>query len=386
LRFKQKFKRRKEMKKSFLYILMAAALLLGACAPAAPTEVTVPTSESVAVPTQSAPAAGAYTLPEGALVQPVPLAAGAQFTGTPAYKPGAKARIAYMPPVINPYYGAIEQGAKAQADALGVEMVTFSPSGDSDIAGQMKQLQDVATQGFDAVILSTHDENAAGPLVKRLGEAGIPVVIFNSDIANFPAQVSGVVGYAQRKATHALGDAIAKKFNGKAMVGVLEGQAGYHSTERIGGFLDAFKPFPDMKIVASLPTTWDADTANKATLDMMQAHPEINLIVAANDFEAIGAAKALKGLNRSDVEVYGNDGATEGLEQIAAGAWQGTSNTVPFTMGQITMQVTVDVLNGKYPGGYLETPAIQTFTADVARFLCHPESLAPAPAKTYACP
>ena len=250
----------------------------------------------------------------------------------------------------------------------------------------MKQLQDVATQGFDAVILSTHDENAAGPLVKQLDNAGIPVVIFNSDIANFPAPISAVVGYAQRKATHALGDYIAKKFNGVANVGVLEGQAGYHSTERIGGFLDAFKPFPDMKIVASLPTTWDADTANKATLDMMQAHPEINLIVAANDFEAIGAAKALKGLNRSDVEVYGNDGDTTGMEQIAAGEWQGTSNTVPFTMGKITMQVTMDVLNGKYPGGYLETPAIQTYTADVARFLCHPETLSPAPAKTYTCP
>ena len=36
--------------------------------------------------------------------------------------------------------------------------------------------------------------------------------------------------------------------------------------------------------------------------------------------------------------------------------WQGTSNTVPYTMGEITMQVTMDVLNGKYPGGYLETP------------------------------
>jgi ribose transport system substrate-binding protein len=369
------------MNKRVLSVCMALVFVFAACAPAA-------TPAPAQQPTQ-APASGgtgAYTLPEGALVQPVPLAAGAQFTGALAYKSGAKARIAYMPPVINPYYGAIEQGAKAQAEALGVEMVTFSPSGDSDIAGQMKQLQDVATQGFDAVILSTHDENAAGPLVKRLGEAGIPVVIFNSDIANFPAPVSAVVGYAQRKATHALGDEIAKKFNGKANVGVLEGQAGYHSTERIGGFLDAFKPFPDMKIVASLPTTWDADTANKATLDMMQAHPEINLIVAANDFEAIGAAKALKALNRTDVEVYGNDGATEGLEQIAAGDWQGTSNTVPFTMGKITMQVAMDVLNGKYPGGYLETPAIQTFTADVARFLCHPESLSPPPAKTYTCP
>ena len=260
------------------------------------------------------------------------------------------------------------------------------PGGESTTIGKLAyRLQN---EGKNVILAAADTFRAAASEQLSIwgARAGIPVIIFNSDIANFPAPVSAVVGYAQRKATHALGVIIAKKFNGKANVGVLEGQAGYHSTERIGGFLDAFKPYPDMKIVASLPTTWDADTANKATLDMMQAHPEINLIVAANDFEAIGAAKALKGLNRTDVEVYGNDGATEGLEQIAAGLWQGTSNTVPFTMGTITLQVTMDVLNGKYPGGYLETPAIQTYTADVARFLCHPETLSPPPAKTYTCP
>ncbi len=367
------------MKKNALYVSIVLAMLLAACAPAAAPAPAAPQAPAAAP-------SGEYTLPKGADVAPVPLAEGSQFTGAIAYQAGKPVKIAYLPPVINPYYGAIEQGAKAKAAELGVEMVTLSPAGDSDIAGQMKQLQDVAVLGFDAVILSTHDENAAGPLVKNLTDAGIPVIIFNSDIAKFPAPVSAVVGYNQRKATHALGDYIAKKFNGTAKVGVLEGQAGYHSTERIGGFLDAFKPFPGMEVVSSLPTTWDADTANAATLDMMQAHPEVNLIVAANDFEAIGAAKALQSLNRTDVEIYGNDGATEGLEQIAAGLWQGTSNTVPYTMGEITMQVAMDVLNGVYPGGYLETPAIQTYTDDVARFLCHPESLSPAPAKTYVCP
>lgn len=368
------------MNKRVLCVCMALVFVFAACAPAATPAPVQPTQPPTTGGT------GAYTLPEGALVQPVPLAAGSQFTGSVAYKPGDKARIAYMPPVINPYYGAIEQGAKAQAEALGVEMVTLSPSGDSDIAGQMKQLQDVAVLGFDAVILSTHDENAAGPLVKQLTDAGIPVIIFNSDIAAFPSPVSAVVGYAQRKATHALGEYIANKFDGKAKVGVLEGQAGYHSTERIGGFLDAFKNYPGMEIVASLPTTWDAETANAATLDMLQAHPEINLIVAANDFEAIGAAAALKSLNRTDVEIYGNDGDTTGMEQIAAGIWHGTSNTVPYTMGKIAMQVAMDVLNGTYPGGYLETPAILTTEDNVVTFLCHPESLSPQPAKTYTCP
>jgi ribose transport system substrate-binding protein len=379
------------MLKRVAYICTTVLFLLAACTPAAtpaPAEAPaqpsqVPAAQNTAAP--SSPSAESYKVPEGALA-PVPLKEGSQFSGALAFKAGSKAKIAYMPPTTNPYYNAIGEGVKAQGATLGVEIVVLSATNDADVAGQMKMLQDVATQGVDGIILSTHDENAAGPLVKQLTDKGIPVVIINSDIAAFPSPVTAVVGYAQRKATTALGEYIAKKFNGKATVGVLEGQAGYHSTERVGGFEDAFKKYPDMKVVASLPTSWNQETGNKATMDMLQAHPEINLIVAANDFIAIGAAGAVKSLGRTDVEIYGNDGDTTGMEQIFAGEWQGTSNTVPFVMGKIALQVTMDALNGKFPGGFVETPAIITTKDNAAQFLCHPENLFPKPAKPYTCP
>ena len=380
--------------KRFVYICITLVFLLAACTPAAtPAPVTAPTqpaqppTSAPAQPTQppAKPNAGAYTPPEGALA-PVPLASGSQFSGSLAFKPGNKAKVAYMPPTTNPYYNAIGEGVKAKGAELGVDVITLAATNDADIAGQMKMLQDVATQGVDAIILSTHDENAAEPLVKQLTDKGIAVIIVNSDIASFPAAVNGVVGYAQRKATHALGEYIAKLFNGKANVGVLEGQAGYHSTERVGGFEDAFKNYPDMKVVASLPTEWNQETGNKATLDMLQAHPEINVIVAANDFEAIGAQAAVKSLNRNDIQIYGNDGDTTAMEMIAAGELQGTSNTEPFVMGEIAMQTTMDALNGIFPGGYVETPAIATTKDNVVSFLCHPESLSPKPSKEYPCP
>ena len=37
-----------------------------------------------------------------------------------------------------------------------------------------------------AIILSTHDEAAAAPLVKQAVDKGIAVIIVNSDIADFP--------------------------------------------------------------------------------------------------------------------------------------------------------------------------------------------------------
>ena len=374
-----------------LSLMLAMSLLLAACAPAAtpapaPVEATEAPPAATEAPAQpAAPAAGEYKLPEGAL-SVTPLKEGSQSTAPVAYKKGDPIKIAYMPPATEfNYYMAIGAGIKALAGEKGVETFMLAPQSGSDIATQMKMLQDVTTQDVDAIILSTHDENAAAPLVKQAVDKGIAVVIVNSDIASFPSPVNAVVGYGQRKGTTGLGEYAAKMVNGKANVGVLEGLPGYHSTERIGGFLDAFKNYPDMKIIASLPTEWNVETGNKAMMDMLQAHPEINLVVTANDYIAIGAAKAAEALGRKDILIFGNDGDTTGMEEIAAGRWTATQNTTPFIMGKVALQVALDVLDGAFPGGWVETPSITTDKNNVLSFLCHPEALDPKPSKEYPC-
>ncbi len=379
------------MKRLFM-IMVAVLFLLTACA--APTAPAAPAPAAAATATTAPPqptavppsAAAAYTPPEGALA-PVPLAVSAQAScKAVAYKPGKVPKIAYMPPATEfAYYMAIGEGIKTLAAGGKADTFMLAPQSGSDIAGQMKMLQDVMTQGVDAIIFSTHDEKAAAPLVKQAVDKGIAVIIVNSDIADFPTAVDAVVGYSQRKGTTALGQYAAKMVNGKANVGVLEGQPGYHSTERIGGFLDAFKAYPDMKIIASLPTAWNVETGNKAMMDMIQAHPEINLVVAANDYIAIGASKAAEALNRKDILLFGNDGDTTGMEDIAAGRWTATVNTTPFVMGKIALQVTLDCLNGAYPGGFTETPVTITDKANATSFLCKPENLYPKPSKPYSC-
>jgi len=378
------------MMKKLLTVMLVLTFILAGCAPAAteapaPVATEAPAPAATEAPAPAAPSTAEYALPEGA-EELVPLTEGSQSTAPVAWKAGDPIKIAYMPPATEfNYYMAIGAGIEALAAELGVETFMLAPQSGSDIATQMKMLQDVTTQGVNAIILSTHDENAAAPLVEKAVEAGIAVVIVNSDIASFPTPVNAVVGYPQRKGTTALGEYAAKMVNGKANVGVLEGLPGYHSTERIGGFLDAFANYPDMKIIATLPTEWNVETGNKAMMDMLQAHPEINLVVAANDYIAIGAAKAAEALGREDVLIFGNDGDTTGMEEIAAGRWTGTQNTTPFIMGKVALQVTLDVLNGKFPGGWVATPTITTDINNVWSFLCKPDELDPKPSKEYPC-
>jgi ribose transport system substrate-binding protein len=391
--------------KHWLTILTITVLLLGitACgstaqpesvAPAQPEQVEAPAATAAPAEQPTAPAAEAGTteMPVGDYkapapgFAPVPLTEGAQASCQGLNFDGGPARIAYMPPATEfNYYIAIGEGVEQKAKELGAETFMLAPQSGSDIAGQMGMIQDALTQGVDAIILSTHDENAAAPLVEQAVKQGVAVIIVNSDIADFPTPVHGVVGYSQRNGTYKEGEYILDLVGGTAKVGVLEGLPGYHSTERIGGYMDAFKGKDGMEVVATLPTSWNVETGNSAMMDMLQAHPEIEVVVTANDYIAIGAAKAAEALGRSDVLIFGNDGDTTGLEEIAAGKWAATVNTTPFVMGQIVTQVTMDCLNGAYPGGWTETPTVIVDQANANEFLCKPENLFPQPSQAYAC-
>jgi ribose transport system substrate-binding protein len=375
-----------EMKDKILVIMLLVAILVAACTTATPTEEAAPVEETApAEEMEEIPSEG-YEAPAPAF-NPVPLDPGAQASCANVAFDGSKAaKIAYMPPATEfNYYQAIGAGIADLAAELGVETFMLAPQSGSDIEGQMGMIQDVLTQDVDAIILSTHDEFAAAPLVQQAVDSGIAVIIVNSDIPNFPTPVNGVVGYSQRRGTYKEGMYVIGMFGGEAKVGVLEGLPGYHSTERIGGYLDSFADFPGMEVVASLPTEWNVETGNTAMMDLLQANPEIEVVVTANDYISIGAARAAEALGREDVAIFGNDGDTTGLEDIAAGRWDATVNTTPYLMGQVALNVTMDCLNKIYPGGWTETPTVIVDASNVNDYLCHPENLYPEPSQSYSC-
>lgn len=293
--------------------------------------------------------------------------------------------VVYMPPATEfNYYMAIGAGIEAYAAELGVKYSMLAPQSGSDINGQMTMLQDVIGQAPNMIILSTHDENAAAPLVKQAVDSGILVVIVNSDILNFPTPVHGVVGYSQRNAQYAVGEyAINLMAGEKAYVGMILGQPGWHATERAGGFLDAIEGHDNFEVVMSLDGKWNVEGGNQAAMDMLQAHPEINMMAAGNDYEIMGAQMAAAALGRNDIIFLGNDGDTACLEEINDGTITATANTTPFVMGQIVMQVCYDGLMGSFTGGWVETPSTVTDAQNVLSFLQAPDQLFPKPSKAY---
>jgi ribose transport system ATP-binding protein len=302
------------------------------------------------------------------------------------HQDGKTPRIAFMPAGNEfTYLRSVGEGIKAVTRIMGADVFTSAPQSGEDVEGQLDRLRQVIQQDVDGIILSTHDEQAVAPLVQEAVDKGIVVVLVNSDNKEFPVPLHGVVGYKQRHGTHTIGEYAIQRMTGKdTIVGVIEGSPGTHSTERCGGFLDAIEGKDNFKVVANRNGHWNTEGGYAAAKEMLEAHPEINLLFCANDHEAVGAAKVIEELEKTDILLLGNDGDTEALEHIYEGKISATVNTTPYVMGQIAMQVVADSLAGKFQGGHVESPLEITDEHTVLEYLRdNPNKLYPKPSKDY---
>ncbi|MFI0843114.1 sugar ABC transporter substrate-binding protein [Mesorhizobium sp. IMUNJ 23232] len=318
---------------------------------------------------------------------PTPLKAGAQADIATAKYDGGKIRIAYLPMGTEfNYHVALSEGIKSVAAASeGVESFLLSPYSGSDLAGQMGMLQDVTAQAdVDAIILISFDEHALAPLVKEAVNAGKVVVIINSDIPDFPTPVHGVIGVNQRKVNAELAKWAQKRDGGEARnVGILDGEPGYLATERAGGFTDGIEG-SNWTVSARINGGWSVEKGNTAAMDLIQANPGVQVIYASNDYMALGAALAAKALGRSDLEIYGYDGDTGALENVAAGEGiTATTDTSPVIMGRQAACFVIDLLRNRKQGGYVNTPTRIVSKDNAVEVLKKAQDLFPQPAKAY---
>ncbi|WP_420006403.1 sugar ABC transporter substrate-binding protein [Arenibacterium sp. LLYu02] len=294
--------------------------------------------------------------------------------------------IAYLPMGTEfNYHVALGEGIKSVTDATdGVDSFLLSPYSGGDLAGQMGMLQDVTARAdVDAILLISFDESALAPLVQEAVDAGKAVVIINSDIPDFPTPVHGVVGVNQRAVNHSLADWAVEQSGGATReVGVLDGEPSYIANERAGGFLDGLEG-TDWKLVARINGGWSVEKGNTAAMDLIQANPSVDVIYASNDYMALGAVLATQALGRDDISIFGYDGDTGALEDIAAGGMTATSDTSPVIMGRKAACFVLDLINGKTKGGYVNTPTRIVHQGNAVQVLQSPEDLFPKPSKDY---
>ena len=181
-------------------------------------------------------------------------------------------------------------------------------SADNDVSKEADQLDNFIAQKVDAVCVSPQNSAASIPAFERVVAANIPIVAWNTNVESDKSKY--FVGVDNTELGSKTGDYFAnyvkEKMDGKAKVAVV----GIHKYEigldRVNGFLSKVKDVPGIEIVANQDAELKEE-GMKITENILQAHPETQVIWCWNQTSLEGCIAALKGLNRTDIKVMGTD-------------------------------------------------------------------------------
>lgn len=265
---------------------------------------------------------------------------------TCAFADGKK--IVMLPPAMtSPFYASCIEGAQPVADALGYELEVLAPPSEDDYAGYKTLMEDAITSGAAGLACCCIDLEAVTAGIKDANAAGIPVVMFNTITELEGVDVYAYSGYNQYNGGGKIADWVNEQTGGKANVAIIEGLPSDYTTQRMGGFVDrCAEKYPEIVLVASQPGDWVREKGMNAAMDMIQAHPEINVIYGLSDEMALGAVQACKQLNREDIICVGLDGNPNAFESVKAGELTATLDCGPVAIGANAIKAVAEAIDG----------------------------------------
>jgi ribose transport system substrate-binding protein len=155
------------------------------------------------------------------------------------------------------------------------------------------------------------------------------------------------VGPSNREGAKLVADHVLTNLGSDTTVAILEGISSAHNAiQRRMGFEDAVRE-AGMKVVTSQSASWDQTKAAQLTAAILSQHPDLDVILAANDNMALGAASAVKlaDLERS-VIIAGFDNISAIHPLIESGAVTATVDQFGGRFAVFGIELALNALEG----------------------------------------
>jgi ribose transport system substrate-binding protein len=244
----------------------------------------------------------------------------------------------------NPNYRAFLLGADRAAAGMGARTIPRFPKKADDPVEQTELLEAQLDERPDAILFNPADDQRLVAPLARITDAGIPVVGF---VNRMSGRFVSFVGADDRALGYAAAEHLLAALDGRGSVVIIEGSAGATTArDRMTGFQQALAEAPGVTLLGSASGNYLKRGGLEAMTGLLEAHPAIDGVIAANDSMALGAIEAMAKAGRKAI-IVGSNGTIEAAQAIAAGDLLATVDYNGFTMGCIATVAAIRHLRGQ---------------------------------------
>jgi ribose transport system substrate-binding protein len=248
-------------------------------------------------------------------------------------------------------YPLLLKGAKQEAAKRGYQLLESHANHQLD--AQVNELNTWIAQGIGGVIVLPLDNNAMLPLIKKAHDANVKFLDY-SDKA-LPGTDGWVIFNNLQGAAQVGTDAgrwINRTLGGNAKVALLTHEIQQTGRDRIHGGIRALqKVAPKAKVVAKHEGVLAAECLT-VTQSLLQAHPDLNVILCIADDGALGAEKAFaqthpSAARKRTMYIGGWDGSIPAMKAVISGGVIRSTGALDLVgIGAASVRATANAIEG----------------------------------------
>lgn len=224
----------------------------------------------------------------------------------------------------NLYFVVMREALEEACDSIGAEVLVTDAR--HDVAKQISDIEDMVQKGIDILLINPTDSVGVQSVVETAKEAGVIVVAID---AQAEGPIDSFVGSKNYDAGYMAGDYLAKIIGEKGEVAILDGIPVVPILQRVEGFTDSMKQYPNIKIVDKQNGKQERSVAMDVTENMIQANPNLVGLFSVNDGGSMGSLAAIEG-SKKNIALVSVDGSPEAVDAInSGGPFKATSAQFP---------------------------------------------------------
>jgi ABC-type sugar transport system substrate-binding protein len=275
----------------------------------------------------------------------------------PQQQGGKQLTFAYsQAELVNAWRVTNQKDMESQVKNAGAKIITADAN--QDPSKQLADVENMLAQKPDCLIVSPLESKASAPVVKLANDAKVPLVIIDRTIEAEPGQgmykteiTQSHVITGRMLAEKAVELLTAKYGSPKGNVVHVQGLAGASPViDANTGWDEVMKKYPDIKTIATSDAGFTKDGGMKVMEDFLQRFPAGEIDIVRSDYSdmTMGAIEAIKNAGRTELLGYvvGEGGHMKAIEAVVAGEIAMETQTPPY-FGEKAVAACLAILNGK---------------------------------------
>ena len=255
------------------------------------------------------------------------------------------------------FWKSVFAGARAAASEYNVNLNIVGPETEEDYETQNALIEDAVAQGAEALVFSAISYTENAPAIDAAAEAGVKIAVIDSDV---DSQAVGVrIGTDNVEAGRMTAQAALAAREDRLVLGLINYDLGSRNgQEREQGLREELARSDRVVEIYTLNVLAEVGDAREKTMELLRAHPEINVVVGFNEPTAVGAAQAVDRLGLGGtVDVVGFDSNVETVDLMQTGVVSAMIVQNPYAMGYLGVEAACDLLGGETfdPNALLDT-------------------------------